>query len=65
MTNSLILRGSRKERKSKNLKQRSGEWLIVCGGEKTEVNYIKSLINYVNRYNGNYKINRSVLDYAG
>ena len=45
-----ILRSSRKERKSKKLKSKNSEWLIVCGGEKTEVNYIKGLFQYINRY---------------
>lgn len=50
MTSSLVLRRSRTGRNYQNRIQRSGEWLIVCGGEKTEVNYVSDLIKHVNQY---------------
>lgn len=50
MTSSLILQRNRVGRKHNPRKQRIGEWLIVCGGEKTEVNYVSGLIEYVNQH---------------
>lgn len=41
-------RHERKERTSKERKLRADSWLIVCEGTKTEPNYFKSLLEYVN-----------------
>lgn len=39
---------ARKERISKELKERSETWLIVCEGTETEPNYFERLIEYAN-----------------
>lgn len=41
-------RNERKERASKERELRADSWLIVCEGTKTEPNYFKSLLDYVN-----------------
>lgn len=38
----------RQSRKSRRLKERAENWLIVCEGEETEPNYFNELLKYVN-----------------
>jgi len=52
---SIIERTGRKKRISRNLNTRTGEWLIVCGALETEINYIKGLIDEINKYSPNDK----------